>query len=323
MAKRMILMLAVVIGIIGGLGFVKFRQIQTAIAQGAAFQPPPEAVTTIVAQQETWPATLERHRHGGRRAGRDRERGPARHRRADRVRVRASRCARARCSSSSTRARSGRSWPRSKRSASWRAELRADAGPAERARRSRGRSTTGRRPSRSRPRRGSARSAPTIERKTIRAPFSGVLGIRQVEPRPVPRRRRSGRPAAVARSDLRELRRAAAGRRPGARRARRCASRPTMSAGRAVHRTRHGDRFDRGRGDAERPGAGDARQPGRHAAARHVRPDGGRRWAPAARSIALPASAISYAPYGDSVFVVDRPEGPERARRIAACASSS
>jgi membrane fusion protein (multidrug efflux system) len=37
---------------------VKFKQIQTAIAQGAAFQPPPEAVTTIVAMQEQWPATL-------------------------------------------------------------------------------------------------------------------------------------------------------------------------------------------------------------------------------------------------------------------------
>jgi membrane fusion protein, multidrug efflux system len=37
--------------------------------------------------------------------------------------------------------------------------------------------------------------------------------------------------------------------------------------------------------------------------------------------VALPASAISYAPYGDSVFVVDdlRPDG----RRTAACASSS
>ena len=58
MAKRMILMLAVMVAIIGALGFVKFRQIQTAIAQGAAFQPPPEAVTTIVAQQEEWPSSL-------------------------------------------------------------------------------------------------------------------------------------------------------------------------------------------------------------------------------------------------------------------------
>ncbi len=58
MAKRMILMLVVVFGIIGGLGFLKFRQIQAAMAEGAAFQPPPEAVTTIIAQQEDWPTTL-------------------------------------------------------------------------------------------------------------------------------------------------------------------------------------------------------------------------------------------------------------------------
>jgi membrane fusion protein (multidrug efflux system) len=48
-------MLTVMAIIIGGLGFVKFQQIQTAIAQGASFQPPPEAVTTIVAQQAEWP----------------------------------------------------------------------------------------------------------------------------------------------------------------------------------------------------------------------------------------------------------------------------
>lgn len=58
MAKRMILMLTVTVALIAALGFVKFRQIQTAVAEGAAFQPPPEAVTTIVAQEEKWPATL-------------------------------------------------------------------------------------------------------------------------------------------------------------------------------------------------------------------------------------------------------------------------
>ena len=58
MMKRMLLMLAVMTVIVAGLGFVKFQQIQTAIAQGASFQPPPEAVTTIVAQQVEWPATL-------------------------------------------------------------------------------------------------------------------------------------------------------------------------------------------------------------------------------------------------------------------------
>ena len=56
--KRMLLMLAVMTMIIGGLGFVKFQQIQAAIAQGASFQMPPEAVTTIVAQQIEWPETL-------------------------------------------------------------------------------------------------------------------------------------------------------------------------------------------------------------------------------------------------------------------------
>jgi membrane fusion protein (multidrug efflux system) len=58
MLKRMIAMLAATIAIVAALGFVKVKQIQTAIAQGAAFQPPPEAVTTIVAAQEQWPSTL-------------------------------------------------------------------------------------------------------------------------------------------------------------------------------------------------------------------------------------------------------------------------
>jgi len=54
----MVLTVVVLLTIVGTLGFVKFRQIQVAIAQGAAFQPPPEAVTTIVAAREEWPATL-------------------------------------------------------------------------------------------------------------------------------------------------------------------------------------------------------------------------------------------------------------------------
>jgi membrane fusion protein (multidrug efflux system) len=58
MAKRMIVMLLVTLTIVAGLGFVKFRQIQAAMAEGAAFQPPPEAVTTIVAEQEKWPSTF-------------------------------------------------------------------------------------------------------------------------------------------------------------------------------------------------------------------------------------------------------------------------
>jgi membrane fusion protein, multidrug efflux system len=58
MAKRLILTLLIVAAIIGGLGFVKFRQVEAAIAQGASFKMPPTAVTTVVAQRETWPSTL-------------------------------------------------------------------------------------------------------------------------------------------------------------------------------------------------------------------------------------------------------------------------
>ena len=58
MAKRMIMMLVVTIGVIATLGFVKFKQIQEAVAENASFQPPPDAVTTIIAQNEKWPAGL-------------------------------------------------------------------------------------------------------------------------------------------------------------------------------------------------------------------------------------------------------------------------
>jgi membrane fusion protein (multidrug efflux system) len=55
----MILMLVGVALFVGVIGSVKFRQIQLGAAQAASFQPPPEAVTTIVAEQETWPASIQ------------------------------------------------------------------------------------------------------------------------------------------------------------------------------------------------------------------------------------------------------------------------
>jgi len=58
MAKRMILMLAVLLAILGGLGFAKYKQVEAAIAMGASYQPPPTAVTTVVAKRETWPSNL-------------------------------------------------------------------------------------------------------------------------------------------------------------------------------------------------------------------------------------------------------------------------
>lgn len=58
MAKRMILMVALMAILIAGLGFVKVRQFQAMADEFAAMQPPPEAVTTIVAALEEWPARL-------------------------------------------------------------------------------------------------------------------------------------------------------------------------------------------------------------------------------------------------------------------------
>jgi membrane fusion protein (multidrug efflux system) len=58
MRKRMIQTLAALLILIGGLGAAKFMQIRTAMAQGAAWQPPPEAVSTMVAKIEDWPSSL-------------------------------------------------------------------------------------------------------------------------------------------------------------------------------------------------------------------------------------------------------------------------
>src|SRR5438552_9625552 len=57
MAKRIFLTLAVAAVLIISLGYFKTRQIQAAV-QAHSFQPPPEAITTVVVKQETWPTTL-------------------------------------------------------------------------------------------------------------------------------------------------------------------------------------------------------------------------------------------------------------------------
>jgi membrane fusion protein (multidrug efflux system) len=59
MAKRMVLMLGVMLALLSTLGFVKFKQIQTAVQAASHFQMPPEAVTSVVAHQERWPATMD------------------------------------------------------------------------------------------------------------------------------------------------------------------------------------------------------------------------------------------------------------------------
>ena len=55
MKKRMIVVIAALVVLVAGLGFLKFQQIRAAMAQ--SWTPPPEAVTTIAAGQEQWAAT--------------------------------------------------------------------------------------------------------------------------------------------------------------------------------------------------------------------------------------------------------------------------
>ena len=57
MLKRMLIMLVAMAGLIGAVGFVKYRQIGAAGAQGG-YRPPPEAVTTVIVKQEQWQGTL-------------------------------------------------------------------------------------------------------------------------------------------------------------------------------------------------------------------------------------------------------------------------
>lgn len=58
MKKRMILVLAGLAVFIAILGFVKTRQIKKGSAQHASFQMPPEAVTTVTARQDQWTASV-------------------------------------------------------------------------------------------------------------------------------------------------------------------------------------------------------------------------------------------------------------------------
>ena len=58
MKKRLLIVVAAMLAFIAVIGLVKYNQVRAAIAQNASFQPPPEAVTSTVAQEATWPATL-------------------------------------------------------------------------------------------------------------------------------------------------------------------------------------------------------------------------------------------------------------------------
>jgi membrane fusion protein (multidrug efflux system) len=56
--RKFIIGLVLVLVVGGGLAAVKTLQIKTMIAAGPMFAPPPETIATAVAQEETWPDTL-------------------------------------------------------------------------------------------------------------------------------------------------------------------------------------------------------------------------------------------------------------------------
>ena len=58
MAKRLIIVLSAMAALLAVIGIVKFRQLHAEILQTSSFQPPPEAVTTVVARQESWRPVL-------------------------------------------------------------------------------------------------------------------------------------------------------------------------------------------------------------------------------------------------------------------------
>ncbi len=58
MKKRMTLMIVAIAVFLTAIGAVKYGQIKKGIAQQRSFQPPPEAVTTVVAKGEQWPTSL-------------------------------------------------------------------------------------------------------------------------------------------------------------------------------------------------------------------------------------------------------------------------
>ncbi len=58
MKGKLTLAILLVLAVVGGLAFVKVRQIQTLMAAGNAYTPPPESVSSVVVREEKWQDTL-------------------------------------------------------------------------------------------------------------------------------------------------------------------------------------------------------------------------------------------------------------------------
>ena len=180
MAKRMILMLAVTAAVIAVLGFVKFQQFQAAAAQAAGV---PAAARSGHDDRRAAGAVARHaagHRHDRGGAGRDRQRRSAGPRGPHLVRVRPGGPAGRRARRARYARRSRRSSPRRRRSASWRASTSSACRRSSSTAPSRGPTSTSAAAEQKSTDARVGEIKASIARKTIRAPFSGILGIRQV-----------------------------------------------------------------------------------------------------------------------------------------------
>lgn len=311
MAKRMILMLVAVAVVLGGLGMLKFHQVQAAIAQFSSFQPPPEAVTSVVATEARWDASLSAIGTVAPVQGVtvsadlpglvqriDFESGDT-VRQGEVLVVLDARQERAQLAAAEARrdlARVQFDRIRGLREKGVTSQSELDSVEAEY--------------TQAEARVGEILA--TIDRKTIRAPFSGVLGIREVNlgqylnggdpvvslqslhpiyvdftvPQQEASRMTAGTPVEVALEG-----------RPG--------QQPTTVQGRVTATDATVDEATRNlRVQAVFDNQNGLLKPGMFVEARVEMGQGG-------SVVPLPASAIQYAPYGDSVFVIEEMEGPD------------
>ncbi|HXS08964.1 MAG TPA: efflux RND transporter periplasmic adaptor subunit [Candidatus Krumholzibacteria bacterium] len=308
MKKRMLIVIAGLVVLIAGLGFFKYRQIQAAI-KGGAWTPPPEAVTTTVATEAQWEGTL--HAIGSATAVNgvvvsadlpgvvssiEFESGRAVKKGAVLVRL-DTRTERAQLASAVARRDLAkldfdRVTHLREQNANSQADLDragAEAKQAEAA---------------------VAELQAVIERKTIRAPFAGVLGIRQVN---LGQYLAGGDPVVPVQADAPIFvdfsvpQQAASG----------------IKAGDQVHVVKEGtsEAIETGKINAVNSLIDSAT---RNVTAQATFANKSHTLQPgmfcevavmlgeSAKVVALPASSISYAPYGNSVFIVEEMEGPDK-----------
>lgn len=310
MKKKMIRMLAAVAAFVITVGGFKFLQVREAIAQASSFQPPPEAVTTLVVQPESWPDALSAI-------------GTAEAVQGVVVSADLPGVVEHIAFESGRRVRAGEVLVRLDTSQE-QAQLAAAEAQRELARLDLDRknrlaargliAVAEQERAAAESRQAEARIEEiraTIERKTIRAPFSGLLGIRQAH---LGQYLNSGAPIVPLQSldpiyvDFAVPQQAVGGLGPGSE------VRITADgvAGELVGKVTALDsvvdaatRNVRVQATLDNPGG--LLRPGMFVETRVSRGAG-------APVITVPASAVSYAPYGDSVFVVDDLEGPDGKR---------